>query len=229
MREITPVARIFTPYPGKFGIPRQAGLVENESRVVFEPAFRDVNAVRGIEAFSHLWLIWEFSENLREGFSPTVRPPRLGGNERVGVFASRSSFRPNGLALSAVRLLRVETDCPDAPVLVVQGADMVSGTPVYDVKPYLPFADSVPNALAGFAGPVEHRRAEVIFDCGTLGVSPAVLSQLTEILAQDPRPHYQNDPGRVYAFEYAGVHVEFTGTADRIAVKSLKGESNDGK
>ena len=167
MPEIMPIAKIFTPYGGKVGIPRQPGLVKNESRVVFEKPYRDKNAVRGLEGYSHVWLIWGFSENVCTGFSPTVRPPRLGGNERVGVFATRSSFRPNSLGLSAVRLLRIETQGPDAPVLVVQGADMLSGTPVYDVKPYLPFADAIPEATGGFAAGVMEQNAEVVFACDT--------------------------------------------------------------
>ncbi len=227
MPEIVPIARIFTPYPGKFGIPRQPGLVQNESRIIFEKPFRDNNAVRGLTAFSHIWLIWEFSENRRDGFTPTVRPPRLGGNERVGVFATRSSFRPNSLALSAVRLLRVETDCPDAPVLVVQGADMLSGTPIYDIKPYLPFADCIPDAVGGFADALTANDVAVRFACDTVGLSAALLSELSSILSQDPRPHYQTDPTREYAFEYGGYHVVFTGKEKEILVKKIEPASQN--
>ena len=221
MPEIMPIARIFTPYRSKFGIPRQPGLVKNESRVVFEKPYRDKNAVRGLEGYSHVWLIWGFSENVRAGFSPTVRPPRLGGNERVGVFATRSSFRPNSLGLSAVRLLRIETQGPDAPVLVVQGADMLSGTPVYDVKPYLPYSDAIPEATGGFAAGVMEQNAEVVFACDTSGVPETLLAELTAVLRQDPRVHYQNDPARVYAFEYADLHVEFTGNGGVLTVTAL--------
>ena len=150
--EITPIAHIETDFGTKFGIPRQAGLVQElKGRVIFEPAFRSAEAVRGIENYSHLWLIWQFSENLREDWSPTVRPPRLGGNTRVGVFATRSPFRPNALGLSCVRLEAVETDRQLGPVLVVSGADLMNGTPIFDVKPYLPYADCIPEASEGFA------------------------------------------------------------------------------
>ncbi len=222
MPGITPVARIYTPYSGKFGIPRQPGLVQNESRVVFEKPFRDPNAVRGLESFSHLWLIWGFSENEGAPFSPTVRPPRLGGNERVGVFASRASYRPNALALSAVRLLRIDMDCPDAPVLVVEGADMLTGSPVYDIKPYLPRTDSIPGAVGGYADRVFGENAEVAFACDTSTLPEKLLAELTEVLRQDPRVSYQNDPGRVYAFEYGGFHVEFTGEGKRLTVTALE-------
>ena len=221
MPEITPIARIFTPYSGKFGIPRQPGLVENESRIVFEKPYRDINAVRGLEAYSHVWLIWGFSENDCAGFSPTVRPPRLGGNERVGVFATRSSFRPNALGLSAVRLLRVEARGPEAPVLVVQGADMLSGTPIYDVKPYLPYADAIPEASGGFASAVKALDAEVVFACDLSGIPEKLLAELTAVLRQDPRVHYQNDPARVYAFEYADLHVEFKGEGSTLTVTAV--------
>ncbi|MFR8800338.1 MAG: tRNA (N6-threonylcarbamoyladenosine(37)-N6)-methyltransferase TrmO [Pilosibacter sp.] len=194
---IRPVARILTDFPTKFGIPRQSGLTgELESRIVFEPEFSNPDAVRGIEEFSHIWLIWEFSENVRDPkkWSPTVRPPRLGGNTRVGVFATRSSFRPNSLGLSVVRLKAVETGENGMPVLVVTGADMMDGTPVFDIKPYIPFADSHPEK-GGF-GPDE--------DAGSMSGSGGVLNTpsggetpLRTGLSQDPRPSYQEDPARV--------------------------------
>ena len=218
MAQIEPIAHIFTPYTGKFGIPRQPGLVDNVSRIVFVPAYRDPNALRGIGDFSHLWLIWQFSENLREGFSPTVRPPRLGGNERVGVFATRSSFRPNALGLSAVRLLRVDYADKDGPILLVGGADLLSGTPIFDIKPYLPFADAIPDAEAGFAGAVEKNDVGVAFACDTSAIPERLLTELSAVLRQDPRPHYRTDETRVYAFEYSGVHVEFVGTEKEITV-----------
>ena len=216
--EITPVAYISTPFPTKFGIPRQSGLAETESRLVFEPAFRSPEAVRGIEGFSHLWLIWEFTEARREGSALTVRPPRLGGNERVGVFASRSPFRPNSLGLSCVKLMRVEYDVPDAPVLVLLGADLLDGTPVYDVKPYLPYADSIPTAVGGFADPVAAMSLRVVYKADVSFVPEKTLSALTSVLAGDPRPHYHADPDRVYAFEFSGLHVEFTCREDTLTV-----------
>ena len=221
MPEITPVATVFTPYTSKFGIPRQSGLVDAEGTLVFEPAFRSPDAVRGIGGFSHLWLIWGFSQAERTSQKLTVRPPRLGGNERVGVFASRSPYRPNGLGLSCVRLLRVEQTADRGPVLHIAGADMLSGTPVYDIKPYLPFTDAVPDAAGGFAAPLARERAEVTFACDTCGIPPETLSRLKEVLSGDPRPRYHEDADRVYAFEYGGAHVEFTFADGKIEVRKL--------
>lgn len=222
MKEIEPVATIRTPYTTKFGIPRQSGLVETQSRVVFTPAFRSPEAIRGIEGFSHLWLIWGFSEAARSGDALTVRPPRLGGNVRMGVFATRSPFRPNGLGLSCVKLERVETEGPEAPALIVSGADMLDGTPIYDVKPYLPFADSVPEAAGGFAEDVRGQRLLVEYEADVSRLPAQTLSALTSLLAGDPRPHYQNDPGRVYAFEFGGLHVEFTCDGETAFVKEVR-------
>lgn len=207
-----PVAHIRTDFKGKFGVPRQAGLVPQlRGRVVFTPPFRSQEALRGIEGFSHLWLIWEFSENKRAGWSPTVRPPRLGGNVRLGVFATRSPFRPNPIGLSCVKLDQVELSTADGPVLHVSGADLVDNTPILDIKPYLPYADCHPEAVGGFAG---DRPA------GTLAVDipPALLERvpqaaraaLTGVLAQDPRPPYQRDRSRVYGFGFGELEVRFT-------------------
>ena len=193
MADITPIARIETPFGEKFGVPRQSGIADCPGRIVFEPAFRDPEAVRGLEDFSHVWLIWQFDRALRQTWSPTVRPPRLGGNQRMGVFATRSPFRPNGLGLSAVELERVSLDEPDGPVLYVRGADMVSGTPIFDIKPYLAYADSYPDASGGFTG-------------GDAGERQGLLSAL----AADPRPRYQDDPERVYGMRYDGRNVRFT-------------------
>ena len=206
---IEPIAVIHTPYTSKFGIPRQSGLAETPGRIIFERAYRAPEAVRGLEEYSHLWLIWEFTEAKSDGWSPTVRPPRLGGNRRMGVFATRSPFRPNSLGLSCVKIERVALDEPDAPVIYVSGADLLDGTPIYDVKPYLPFTDSVPEAVGGFAEGVKAQRLAVEIPAAlreTLGPDCALL---TELLAQDPRPHYQDDPERVYRFEYAGWRVAF--------------------
>ena len=206
-----PIARIRSEFPAKFGVPRQAGLVEGlRAAVVFEPPYRAADALRGIEGFSHLWLIWEFSENRRTGWSPTVRPPRLGGNQRMGVFATRSPFRPNPLGLSCVKLEKVELSGPDGPMLWVSGADLMDGTPILDIKPYLPYADCRPEAVGGFAGEAPEGRLAV-------DIPPELLARVPEerrealmgVLAQDPRPPYQNAPDRVYGFGFAGLEVRF--------------------
>ena len=220
--EITPVAVIRTPFPSKFGVPRQSGLAPSPGRVVLEPPFRAPEALRGIEGFSHLWLIWGFSQAPYAPGTLTVRPPRLGGNERVGVFASRSPFRPNSLGLSCVRLLRVEHGAPDGPALLVEGADLADGTPIYDIKPYLPFADSVPGASGGYAAERFGEDLRVVFACDTAAVPAETLSVLTAVLAQDPRPHYQDDPARVYAFEYGDWHVAFSCAGDTLTVSALE-------
>lgn len=219
------IARMHSDFATKFGIPRQSGLVEAlRSTIVFEPEFRNADALRGIEDFSHLWLIWQFSEAVRQGWSPTVRPPRLGGNERVGVFATRSPFRPNGLGLSAVELERVALDEPDSPVLYVRGADMVSGTPILDIKPYLSYADSYPDASGGFTGG----------DAGamlTVDFPPELLARfdsgqrhgLISALAADPRPRYQDDPERVYGMTYGGRNVRFTVSDGTVHVTAVEG------
>ena len=206
---IEPIAYIATPFFSKFGIPRQSGLAASPGRIVFEKAYRSPEAVRGLEEYSHLWLIWEFTEAKSEGWLPTVRPPRLGGNKRVGVFATRSPYRPNSLGLSCVKLERVALEEPEAPVLYVTGADLLDGTPIYDVKPYLPFADSVPLARGGFADGVREQRLAVTVPESLRPALGEDLPVLTEILAQDPRPHYQEDPDRVYRFEYGDWRLGF--------------------
>lgn len=211
MADITPIARIETPFGEKFGVPRQSGIADCPGRIVFEPAFRDPEAVRGLEDFSHVWLIWQFDRALRQTWSPTVRPPRLGGNQRMGVFATRSPFRPNGLGLSAVELERVSLDEPDGPVLYVRGADMVSGTPIFDIKPYLAYADSYPDASGGFTGGDAGERLTVDFPLELLARFDAGERQgLLSALAADPRPRYQDDPERVYGMRYDGRNVRFT-------------------
>lgn len=203
------IARIRSDFKTKFGVPRQSGLVEAlRARVVFEPEYRDSEALRGIEGFSHLWLIWQFSAAVREGWSPTVRPPRLGGNERMGVFATRSPFRPNAIGLSCVRLEGVEQTAEGA-VLVVSGADLMDGTPIYDVKPYLPYADCKPEASGGFAPQRGAELAVEIPEALLARVPEGKRAALTGVLAQDPRPPYQNDPQRVYGMEFAGQNVRF--------------------
>ncbi len=205
------VARLRCDFTDKFGIPRQAGLAEHvTSRVVFEPEFRNPDALRGIEGFSHLWLIWGFDRVRKTGWSPTVRPPRLGGNERVGVFATRSPYRPNPVGLSCVKLVRVERDAPDGPALVVAGADMTDMTPVFDIKPYLPYADSHPDAVGGYTDALPERRLTVDFPASLAARLPEEkYLALLDILSHDPRPSYQHDPGREYGLSYGGFDVRF--------------------
>lgn len=205
-----PIAHMVSDFPEKFGIPRQAGVVkELESVVVFEPEYRDPEALRGIEGFSHLWLIWQFSEALTETFSPTVRPPRLGGNVRMGVFATRSPFRPNSLGLSCVELARVENRPGLGTVLVVRGADLMDGTPIFDVKPYIPYADAHPDARSGFAPDAGQTLDVRIPDEQSLKVPEGKRAALRGVLANDPRPRYQKDPDRVYAMDFADLTVRF--------------------
>ena len=212
------IARIRNAYDGKFGVPRQSGLVEEVvSDIVFEPEYRVQEALRGIEAFSHLWLIWAFDRAERDTWSPTVRPPRLGGNLRVGVFATRSPYRPNAIGLSCVKLVGIEKG-REGTVLKVAGADLVNGTPIYDIKPYLPYADCKPEATGGFTDKTEKRQAEVVFPENLAGKMDAEdLRALKAVLREDPRPAYQEDPERIYAFEFAGKHIEF-----RVEEKVLK-------
>ncbi len=217
------IARIKSDFPDKFGIPRQAGLVpELVSKIVFEPEFRDPNALRGIEEWSHLWIIWQFSKAIRDDWSPTVRPPRLGGNERVGVFATRSPFRPNPIGLSSVRLEKAVVEEGLGTVLYVSGADLMDGTPIYDIKPYLAFTDSHPDASGSFAAEVFGRSLEVDF-------SDELLERLTEekraaaigMLSNDPRPAVQHDPERIYGLRFAGSEIKFRVEGEKLTVLSV--------
>ncbi|MBQ2956866.1 MAG: tRNA (N6-threonylcarbamoyladenosine(37)-N6)-methyltransferase TrmO [Clostridia bacterium] len=206
------IARIHTDFPTKFGVPRQSGLVDSlQGKIVFEPEYRNPDAFRGLDGFSHIWLIWQFSEAVRSDWSPTVRPPRLGGNTRMGVFATRSPFRPNPIGLSCVRLVKIDLNTPEGPVLYVAGADLMSGTPIYDIKPYLPFADSHPDAVGGFADPAYGYALEVVFPDELLNKVPEEVRQaLIDVLKQDPRPSYQKDPSRVYGVPFHGMDVRFS-------------------
>lgn len=221
--ELKQIAHICSPFPTKFGIPRQSGLVDAlRATVVFEPEFRNADALRGLEGFSHLWLIWEFSEARRDGWSPTVRPPRLGGNARMGVFATRSPFRPNPLGLSCVRLEGIRHDAALGAVLDVSGADLMDGTPIYDVKPYLPYADCKPEAVGGFAASGEGRLLTVRADEALLAGLPARTREaLLGVLAHDPRPSYQNDPDRVYGMAFGGCEVRFSVDGETLTVRSV--------
>ena len=213
------IARIRSDFPTKFGIPRQSGLVKLKSTIVFEPEFRDENALRGIEQFSHLWLIWQFSANADAGWSPTVRPPRLGGNTRMGVFATRSPFRPNPIGLSSVRLEGVEHDPKYGTVLHISGADLMDGTPILDIKPYIPFSDSHPDAADGYTAQTITHALDVELPDELLGLVPQDKREaLMEVLRQDPRPSYQSDPARVYGFGFADMEIRFTVNGSRLQV-----------
>ena len=221
MAQLEPVAHIRTDFSSKFGIPRQSGLVEAlKGTIVFTEKYRDASALRGIEGYSHLWLIWEFSESVMERWSPTVKPPRLGGNTRVGVFATRSPFRPNPLGLSCVKLEGVELSSPEGPVLHVAGADLLDGTPIYDIKPYIPYADCHPEATGGFTDSIDYARLNVDFPPALLALIPTEKREaLIEVLAQDPRPGYRHgDDERRYGVEFAGFDVRFMVRGDTLFV-----------
>ena len=214
------IARVKSDFPEKFGIPRQSGLTGLVSQIVFEPEYRVPEAFRGLEGYSHIWILWEFSEAKQKEWSPTVRPPKLGGNTRMGVFATRSPFRPNPIGLSSVKLEKIDFDCKDAPVLYVSGADIMDDTPVYDIKPYLAYTDSHPEAAGGFSVPETALRVE--FAAGQLEKLPEALRKgLTEALAQDPRPAYQNSPERVYIMDFAEFEVHFTVDGNVLTVQKI--------
>ncbi len=222
--EMAVIARVHSDFQEKFGVPRQSGLVQElRAELVFEPAWRNPDALRGIEDFSHLWLLWGFSENAGRGFSPTVRPPRLGGNTRMGVFATRSPFRPNPLGLSCVRLLGLRQDKRLGPVLELAGADLMDGTPVFDVKPYLPYADCHPEATGGFTDRTPRPTLRVALPQELAARVPEEKrAALLAVLAQDPRPAYQHDSARVYALRFAGLQVRFSVCADVLTVTQIE-------
>lgn len=210
--EIHVIARIHTDFASKFGVPRQSGLVQElKAQIVFEPEYRNPDALRGIEGFDYLWLIWQFSQAVRKDWSPTVRPPRLGGNARMGVFATRSPFRPNAIGLSSVKLEGIAQDETLGPVLLVAGADLMDGTPIYDIKPYVPYADCHPDARGGFTDTTPRKLLHVDFPTEwLLQVPEEKRAALTAVLANDPRPSYHDDPARVYGFGFAGLEVRFS-------------------
>lgn len=220
------IANIHSDFPTKFGIPRQSGLVEElTAKIVFTPDYRAPEAVRGLEDFSHIWLIWQFSKAVRENWSPTVRPPRLGGNTRMGVFATRSPFRPNAIGLSCVRLLKVEPNTPEGPVLTVAGADLMDGTPILDIKPYIPYADCQPEATGGFTDTAGDFLLKVEFPPELLEMVPEDRREaLIGVLRHDPRPSYQRNAERVYGMEFAGVNVRFRVEGDVLTVVEVEKE-----
>lgn len=217
------IAKIRTDFPTKFGIPRQSGIIGSlKGRIVFEPEYRNAEAVRGLEEFSHLWLIWEFSEAVRDTWSPTVRPPRLGGNVRKGVFATRSPFRPNPIGLSSVKLEKIEIDPKLGPVIYVSGADLMDGTPIYDIKPYIAYTDSHPDAVSGFASKPAEYLLEVDFPDTLLNkVNPELRESLIEVLAHDPRPQYHDDPERIYGMAFGGMEVRFKVVQKVLTVEEM--------
>ena len=217
------IAHIRSDFTAKFGIPRQSGLVESTlSTIIFEPEYRNPDALRGLEGYSHLWLLWEFSESQGKEWSPTVRPPRLGGNKRMGVFATRSPFRPNPIGISSVKIVGIELDTAKGPVIHVAGADLLNGTPIYDIKPYLPYTDSHPDAVGGFAFTPGEGAVTVDISEELLQKIPEFFRESTlELLEEDPRPGYQDDPDRVYHMEYAGFEVHFTVKDDILTVTDV--------
>ena len=221
------IARIKSDFPEKFGVPRQSGLAPALRSVIrFEPEFRKADALRGRDGFSHLWIIWIFSENVRDTWKPTVRPPRLGGNTRLGVFATRSSFRPNPIAMSCVKIEEIRLEGNDGPEIVVSGADLMDGTPIVDIKPYLPYADSVPDAAGGFAESKQYECLQVEIPQEILERIPGdKRDALIQVLEQDPRPHYQNDPERIYGITFAGMNVKFKVAGDTLTVTGIDNQN----
>lgn len=218
------IAHIRSDFPEKFGIPRQSGLVDElQAEIVFEPAYRNADALRGLEGFSHLWLIWEFSKAVRDSWSPTVRPPRLGGNTRMGVFATRSPYRPNKMGLSCVKIEKIELHTPDGPILWVSGADLMNGTPILDIKPYLPHSDSIPEAKGGFSTQVAWQTLQVEIPDNLLAAIPEEQRQsIIQLLSQDPRPAYQNDPSKVYGVTYSNLNIRFTVADGKLTVTDIQ-------
>ena len=218
---IKPIAHIHTEFSEKFGVPRQSGLAGSlRGAIVFEPEYSNPDALRGLDGFSHLWLIWEFSANRSQGWQPTVRPPRLGGNERMGVFATRSPFRPNPLGLSCVEIDHIDMD---GPVIYIKGADLMDGTPIYDIKPYISYADSHPDALGGYVDRLEERKLEVVLpeDLEDKIADKLLAASLVEVLSLDPRPSYHDDPEREYGLSFAGMNVRFKVFLGILTVVSL--------
>lgn len=224
---IKPIAHIKSDFAEKFGIPRQSGLVSAlTSQIIFESEYAIADAVRGLEEYSHLWIIWQFSKAVREDWSPTVRPPRLGGNTRVGVFGTRSPFRPNPIGLSAVKIEKIEIDENNCPVITVSGADLLDGTPIYDIKPYLPYADCIPEAANGFSGKFSEKKLKVECDDELLeNIAEDKREALLGVLSLDPRPSYHNDPERIYGMSFSDVEVKFRTDGEVLTVISIEKKS----
>ena len=220
---IKPIAHIHCDYKAKFGIPRQSGLINSvPAKIIFLPEYRNPDAFRGLEGYSHLWLLWQFSEAVRDGWSPTVRPPRLGGNKRMGVFATRSPYRPNPIGLSSVKIISIDLNTPKGSIIEISGADLLDGTPIYDIKPYLAYTDSHPEASSGFALTDRAPRSEVVISEELLHKVPEEhRASVIDILAEDPRPGYQDDSSRVYVLEYANFEIAFRASDGKIVVDDI--------
>ena len=225
MMTISPIAHFHSPLTSKFGIPRQSGIADSlHGTIVFTPEYRNADALRGLEGFDFLWILWGFSENIHSAKHATVRPPRLGGNTRIGVFATRSPFRPNNIGLSSVRIADIQIATPDGPVIEVVGADLMDGTPIYDLKPYLPEFDSHPEAKAGFVNSNEWQPLEVKF-LPTADISrftPTDVNTITQLLSQDPRPHYHSSPDRLYGMTYKGYDIRFRVEGGKVIVEKIE-------
>lgn len=225
MMTISPIAHFHSPLTSKFGIPRQSGIADSlHGTIVFTPEYRNADALRGLEGFDFLWILWGFSENIHSAKHATVRPPRLGGNTRIGVFATRSPFRPNNIGLSSVRIADIQIATPDGPVIEVVGADLMDGTPIYDIKPYLPEFDSHPEAKAGFVNSNEWQPLEVKF-LPTADISrftPTDVNTITQLLSQDPRPHYHSSPDRLYGMTYKGYDIRFKVEGGKVIVEKIE-------
>lgn len=225
MMTISPIAHFHSPLTSKFGIPRQSGIADSlHGTIVFTPEYRNADALRGLEGFDFLWILWGFSENIHSAKHATVRPPRLGGNTRIGVFATRSPFRPNNIGLSSVRIADIQIATPDGPVIEVVGADLMDGTPIYDIKPYLPEFDSHPEAKAGFVNSNEWQPLEVKF-LPTADISrftPNDVNTITQLLSQDPRPHYHSSPDRLYGMTYNGYDIRFRVEGGKVIVEKIE-------
>ena len=222
------IARVHTDFSEKFGIPRQSGLVKNlKGKIVFEPKYRDISALKGLDGFSHLWLIWKFSEAVSEDWSPTVRPPRLGGNKRMGVFATRAPYRPNPIGLSSVKIEKIELNTPQGPIIEISGADMLDGTPIYDIKPYIAYTDSHPEATGGFSEEVFENTLSVVGQDEFKNIMPEdKYESLIQILASDPRPGYKEDSDRIYGMSFAGYEINFTVSNHILKIEGITDEKN---
>ena len=218
------IARVYTDFPEKFGIPRQSGLVKNlKGKIVFEPEYRNNSALKGLDGFSHLWIIWKFSEAVTDNWSPTVRPPRLGGNKRIGVFATRAPYRPNPIGLSSVKIEKIELNTPEGPIIEISGADMLDGTPIYDIKPYIAYTDSHPDATGGFSDEVFENKLKVEADEKFENIMPKEnYESLMQILSSDPRPGYKEDSDRVYGLSFAGYEIKFTVKDNVLKVEKME-------
>ena len=224
--ELKIIAKIHTDFKEKFGIPRQSGIAPCTAKIVFEKEFRNPDALRGLSEYSHIWVLWQFSEAITDGWSPTVRPPRLGGNKRIGVFATRSPYRPNSIGLSSLRLIGIERTETDGDILIVEGADMLDGTPIYDIKPYLKFTDSHEDAICGFADAVLDKKLDVVFPQRLFNtIEQSKRNSLVNILENDPRPGYKNDGDTEYGMNYAGYEIFFKVSSGTVTVTKIKDRS----